>query len=322
MTGVLLGVEKLSVGVHSSGLSYDIVRDVTFDLYQNEILAVVGESGCGKSLTALSILSLQSSPPLRVTSGAVMFGGKDLLTLPRAELRKVRGKEISMIFQDPMSALDPMFTVGTILTTAVRAHQKVNKARAEEISLAALADAGIEDPRRRFGEYAFQLSGGISQRVMIALALVNNPKVIIADEPTTALDVTVQAQILERLSMLKKDRGMSIILITHNLGVVASVADRVAVMYSGEIVETGSVAEVFRGAQHPYTHGLLRAVPRLGSATKSLTAIPGRVPQPTEIPAGCVFAPRCERVTAVCHEVRPALVMRRSSAVRCHNPID
>ena len=319
MTGALLGVEKLSVGVHSSGLSYDIVRDVSFDLYQNEILAVVGESGCGKSLTALSILSLQSSPPLRVTSGVVRFGGRDLLTLPRAELRKVRGKEISMIFQDPMSALDPMFTVGTILTTAVRAHQKVNKARAEEISLAALADAGIEDPRRRFGEYAFQLSGGISQRVMIALALVNNPKVIIADEPTTALDVTVQAQILERLLMLKKDRGMSIILITHNLGVVASVADRVAVMYSGE---TGSVAEVFRGAQHPYTHGLLRAVPRLGSATKSLTAIPGRVPQPTEIPAGCVFAPRCERVTAICHEVRPALVIRRSSAVRCHNPID
>jgi len=322
MTGVLLGVGDLSVGVHSSGLSYDIVRDVSFDLYQNEILAVVGESGCGKSLTALSILSLQSSPPLRVTSGSIMFGGRDLLKLPPTELRKVRGKEISMIFQDPMTALDPMFTVGTLLTTAVRAHQKVSKARAEEISLAALADAGIEDPRRRFGEYAFQLSGGISQRVMIALALVNSPKVIIADEPTTALDVTVQAQILERLLMLKKDRGMSIILITHNLGVVASVADRVVVMYSGEIVETGSVADVFKSAQHPYTHGLLRAVPRLGSATKSLTAIPGRVPQPVEIPAGCVFAPRCERVTNVCHEVRPALLIRGPSAVRCHNPID
>lgn len=322
MSEPLLSVRDLTVGVHAGRHSYDIVRHVSFDLNHNEILAVVGESGCGKSLTALSILSLQASPPLQVTSGSVMFGGRDLLTLSHGELRRVRGDEISMIFQDPMSALDPMFTVGTLLTTAVRAHQKVTRARAEDISLAALADAGIEDPKRRFGEYAFQLSGGIAQRVMIALALVNNPKIIMADEPTTALDVTVQAQILERLLALKKERGMSIILITHNLGVVASVADRVAVMYSGEVVETGEVAEVFRAAQHPYTHGLLRAVPRLGSAATSLTAIPGRVPQPTELPEGCVFAPRCERVMEQCHTVRPALVVRRATAVRCHNPID
>ena len=252
----LLDVRNLSIGLRDrDGVGYDIVRDVSISLYPNETLAVVGESGCGKSLTALSMLSLIASPPLFITGGSIMFGGHDLTKLSASEMRAIRGAEIAMVFQDPMSALDPMFTVGTLLTSAVKAHQKVKSAVAKEISLAALADAGIEDPKRRFDEYPFQLSGGISQRVMIALALVNNPKVLIADEPTTALDVTVQAQILERLKELKSERGMALMLITHNLGVVASVADRMVVMYTGEVVESGPVAEVLAAPHHPYTNG-------------------------------------------------------------------
>ena len=195
----LLEIQDLSIGLKGDNIEYDIVRNVNFSINPNEILAIVGESGCGKSLTALSILGLQASPPLRITSGSIKFGDRDLTKLSQEELRSVRGAEIAMIFQDPMSALDPMFTVGTLLKSAIRAHKKVDDATAEKISLESLADAGIEDPRRRLAEYPFQLSGGVSQRVMIALALVNNPKIIIADEPTTALDVTVQAQILERL---------------------------------------------------------------------------------------------------------------------------
>lgn len=322
MTEALLRVRDLTVGLRAGPIEYDIVRGVTFDVYREEILAIVGESGCGKSLTALALLSLHASPPLRVRSGSAEFGGRDLLTLQARELRRVRGQEISMIFQDPMTALDPMFTVGSILVAAVRAHQSVPKRRATEIALAALADAGIEDPRRRFDEYPFQLSGGLSQRAMIALALVNDPKIIVADEPTTALDVTVQAQILERLAALKRDRKVSIVLITHNLGVVASVADRMAVMYAGEIVETGAVEDIFGSPQHPYTFGLLGAVPRLNSPVDSLRPIPGRVPQPDEWSTGCAFAPRCDRRLEQCTTVRPILERRRVAEVRCHHPVD
>lgn len=317
----LLEINDLSVGLRANNIAYDIVRNVNLTVNRNEILAVVGESGCGKSLTALSILQLQSSPPLFITSGSIMYGGRNLTTLSKREMRTVRGSEIAMIFQDPMSALDPMFTVGTLLTSAVHAHQSVGKDVAEKMALEALADAGIEDPKRRFNEYPFQMSGGVSQRVMIALALVNNPKLIIADEPTTALDVTVQAQILDRLKELKKDRGMSIMLITHNLGVVASVADRMAVMYTGEVVEMGAVSDVFDNPQHPYTTGLLGAVPRLGGAASDLTPIVGRVPQPDELPVGCTFADRCSRALAQCSTVRPTLQVRGRAEVRCHNPV-
>ncbi len=317
----LLEVADLSVGVRSGGVAYDIVRNVSLTVNHNEILAVVGESGCGKSLTALSILQLQQSPPLYVTGGSITYRGSDLTKKSKSEMRSIRGSEIAMIFQDPMSALDPMFTVGTVLTTAVRSHQSVAKDVAEKIALEALADAGIEDPRRRFAEYPFQLSGGVSQRVMIALALVNGPKLIIADEPTTALDVTVQAQILDRLKDLKNDRGMSIMLITHNLGVVASVADRMAVMYAGEVVEMGGVADVFKKPQHPYTKGLLGAVPRLGGSAGDLIPIPGRVPQPDDLPIGCSFADRCSRVTDSCRASRPQMAMLGKAEVRCFNPV-
>ena len=316
----LLEIQDLSIGLKGDNIEYDIVRNVNFSINPNEILAIVGESGCGKSLTALSILGLQASPPLRITSGSIKFGDRDLTKLSQDELRSVRGAEIAMIFQDPMSALDPMFTVGTLLKSAIRAHKKVDDATAEKISLESLAEAGIEDPRRRLAEYPFQLSGGVSQRVMIALALVNNPKIIIADEPTTALDVTVQAQILERLKDLKKDRGMSIMLITHNLGVVASIADRMAVMYTGEIVEIGSVENVFSKPQHPYTNGLLGAVPRLGNGSAELIPIVGRVPQPDNLPSGCTFVDRCGRAVEKCSDQRPELVLHGSVDVRCFNP--
>jgi oligopeptide/dipeptide ABC transporter ATP-binding protein len=316
----LLEIRDLSVGIKGDKVEYDIVRNINLSIYQNEILAIVGESGCGKSLTALSILGLQASPPLRISSGSITYGGKDLTKVSPEELRAVRGAEISMIFQDPMSALDPMFTVGTLLTSAIRAHRKVTDSEAEKIAHECLADAGIEDPRRRFDEYPFQLSGGVSQRVMIALALVNNPKILIADEPTTALDVTVQAQILERLKELKNERGMSIMLITHNLGVVASVADRMAVMYTGEIVEIGTVENVFSVPQHPYTTGLIGAVPRLGNKSIDLVPIMGRVPQPNNLPKGCTFADRCGRVVEKCGVERPELAQRGAAEVRCFNP--
>lgn len=317
----LLDIRDLSIGLRGDGVGYDIVRNVSMSLYPKEILAIVGESGCGKSLTALSVLALHASPPLHITSGSIMYDGRDLTKVSASQMRAVRGAEIAMVFQDPMSALDPMFTAGTLLTSAVQAHHKVRYDVAKSRALEALADAGIEDPRRRFGEYPFQLSGGVSQRVMIALALINDPKVIIADEPTTALDVTVQAQILDRLKELRAERGMSIILITHNLGVVASVADRMVVMYTGEVVESGMVEEVLATPQHPYTKGLLGAVPRLNSDAATLVPIMGRVPQPNELPPGCSFADRCGRVLDVCRTDRPHLAVHGHTVVRCHNPV-
>lgn len=317
----LLDIKDLSVGLCAKNVAYDIVRNVGLTINHNEILALVGESGCGKSVTALSILQLQMSPPLFITSGSIVYDGRDLTKLSKSEMRSVRGSEIAMIFQDPMSSLDPMFTVGALLTSAAYAHQSVGKDVAEKMALEALADAGIEDPERRFNEYPFQLSGGVSQRVMIALALVNKPKLLIADEPTTALDVTVQAQILDRLKELSKNRGMSIMLITHNLGVVASVADRMAVMYAGEVVEMGAVSDVFDKPQHPYTTGLLGAVPRLGGAASDLTPISGRVPQPDELPIGCAFVDRCSRALVQCSTIRPILQVRGRAEVRCHNPV-
>lgn len=318
----LLEIEHLSLGLRGENVAYDIVRDVSLEVFDNEILAVVGESGCGKSLTALSVLALHQSPPLHVTGGSIRFEGRELTTLSKSEMRRIRGTEISMVFQDPMSALDPMFTVGTLLMSAVRAHRKVSKKDAENKALEALAEAGIEDPRRRFAEYPFQLSGGVSQRVMIALALVNDPKLIIADEPTTALDVTVQAQILERLQELKNARGMGIMLITHNLGVVAAVADRTAVMYAGEVVESGGVEEVLSRPQHPYTNGLLGAVPRLNTLSATLNPIAGRVPQPDQLPEGCAFRERCDRSSDVCATVAPQLVQLGRTKVRCHHPVE
>ena len=321
MTGAVLDVQGLSVDLRTRSGPLHAVRDISFTIARGETLCLVGESGSGKSMTALALLNLLPRGARR-RAARLALDGRDIAAFDERQMRDVRGRRIAMVFQDPMSALDPMFTVGTLLTAAVRAHRPASKAEAESAALEALASAGIEDPRRRFGEYPFQLSGGVSQRVMIAMALVNNPKVLIADEPTTALDVTVQAQILDRLRALIDERSMSIMLITHNLGVVASVADRMAVMYAGEVVESGSTREVLDQPQHPYTAGLLSAVPRLGSEATTLVPITGRVPQPSEFPEGCAFADRCGRVTDECRASHPALEVRAGVAVRCFHPVD
>ncbi len=284
------------------------VDDVSFKIDRGQIFAMVGESGCGKSVTAFSILQLLQMPPAIITSkrqlkkrpdlaagdpSQIEFAGSDLLEATAKQLRDVRGSKISMIFQEPMSSLNPVFTCGVQIVEAVRLHQKLSQAKAKQLSIDMLAKVGIPDPEARFDEYPHQLSGGMRQRIMIAMALSCNPQLLIADEPTTALDVTIQAQILDLLQQLRRDEGLSIMLITHDLAVVAETADVVAVMYAGKIVELASVAELFANPLHPYTQGLMRCLPRLGEKKHRLEAIEGSVPSPLALPAGCLFCPRC-----------------------------
>src|SRR3954465_1524470 len=268
------------------------VRDVSFSIFPGQTLAVVGESGCGKSVTALSILRLIPSPPGNVLGGEVLFQNRDLLQLPEREMRGVRGKDIAMIFQEPMTSLNPVYTVGDQIVEAITLHQGVNTRRAYEIAEESLRDVGIADPHRRLGAYPHEMSGGMRQRIMIAMALSCQPKLLIADEPTTALDVTIQAQILERLRRLQRERGMAIMLITHDLGVVAENADAVAVMYASRVVEYATVEELFDRPQHPYTEGLFRSIPKLETVDERLETIPGTVPNPAKFPVGCKFHPR------------------------------
>ena len=272
------------------------VDDVSFYLDRGELLGLVGESGCGKSMTALSIMRL-ISPPGKIVCGEIIFDGNDLLKLPEADMREIRGDDIAMIFQDPMTSLNPVFKVGEQIAEALRLHRKMSRREARLAAIDAMREVSIPDPERRVDDYPHQLSGGMRQRVMIAMALACNPKLLIADEPTTALDVTIQAQILELLDELRKNRELAVLLITHDLGVVAEVADRVAVMYTGRIVEESPVEELFARPKHPYTEGLLRSVPKLTSEYVSkavqLETIEGVVPSPTDLPPGCHFAPRC-----------------------------
>jgi len=291
----LLEVVGLSIGFETNRGLLRPVRDVSFSIYPGQTLALVGESGCGKSVTSLSILRLIPEPPGKVLSGQVLFEGRDLLTLSQRDMRSVRGKDIAMIFQEPMTSLNPVYSIGDQIVEAVMLHQKVTLDQAMNIAEDALHDVGIADPRRRLSEYPHQMSGGMRQRVMIAMALSCQPRVLIADEPTTALDVTIQAQILELLRKLQRDRGMSILLITHDLGVVAENADVVAVMYASRIVEVATVEDLFDRPQHPYTEGLLRSVPKLGEEAERLVTIPGTVPNPAKFPVGCKFHPRCAR---------------------------
>jgi oligopeptide/dipeptide ABC transporter ATP-binding protein len=272
------------------------VRDVSLTIHPGQTVAVVGESGCGKSVTALSILRLIPQPPGKVLSGSIHLEGRgDLLALDERDMRGVRGHDIAMIFQEPMTSLNPVYTIGDQITEAVILHQKVSPRQAREIAESSLRDVGIADPGRRLGEYPHQMSGGMRQRVMIAMALSCQPRLLIADEPTTALDVTIQAQILELLRTLQRERGMAIMLITHDLGVVAENADVVAVMYASRIVEFAAVEELFDRPQHPYTEGLFRAIPKLGVKHERLETIPGTVPNPARFPSGCKFHPRCHR---------------------------
>jgi len=271
----------------------------------------VGESGCGKSVTALSIMRLIPSPPGKIVDGRIIFDGKNLLELSESEMRRIRGNRISMVFQEPMTSLNPVFTIGNQIAEAVMLHQHVDKKAALERTIEMLAKVGIPDPESRVHEYPHQMSGGMRQRVMIAMALVCNPDLLIADEPTTALDVTIQAQILDLLTELQREFGMSILLITHDLGVVAEMADYVAATYAGKIVERAEVHELFENPLHPYTQGLFRSRPRLGATKGKLSVIPGMVPNPTEFPKGCRFAPRCPLADEKMKDEEPPLEEKR-----------
>ncbi len=291
------------------------VDGVTFHIQKGETLAVVGESGSGKSVTSLSIMRLIPSPPGKIVDGTIIFRGrdgnaKDITKMSEAEMRKIRGNEVSMIFQEPMTSLNPVYTVGDQIAEAVTLHQNKNRKEAMEVAITMLELVGIPEARRRVTNYPHQMSGGMRQRVMIAMALSCNPALLIADEPTTALDVTIQAQILDLMRKLQREIGMSILFITHNLGVVAEMADRVVVMYGGRVVEEGDVVEIFKAPKHPYTIGLLHSIPRVNHAIadqKRLEAIPGNVPNPLYLPSGCAFHPRCKFAIDACTEAVPAL---------------
>jgi oligopeptide/dipeptide ABC transporter ATP-binding protein len=291
----LLEIDSLNIAFDTNRGQVRPVRDASYSIFPGQTLAVVGESGCGKSVTALSILRLIPSPPGRVLGGQIRFQGRDLLGLSEKEMRSVRGKDIAMIFQEPMTSLNPVYTIGDQIVEAITLHQGVGSREAYKIAEQALADVGIADPAKRIAAYPHQMSGGMRQRVMIAMALSCRPKLLIADEPTTALDVTIQAQILELLRKLQSETGMAILLITHDLGVVAENADTVAVMYASRVVEFATVEDLFDRPQHPYTEGLFRSVPKLGQEHSRLETIPGNVPNPANFPSGCKFHPRCPK---------------------------
>jgi oligopeptide/dipeptide ABC transporter ATP-binding protein len=288
------------------------VDGVDLTVARGEVVGVVGESGCGKSVTALSVLRLVPDPPGRITAGEVRFDGVDLLKLPEREMRKVRGRRIAMIFQEPMTALNPVFTVASQIGESLRLHLGMSRAQALERTVELLARVGIPSPRERAAEYPHQLSGGMRQRVMIAMAIACEPDLLFADEPTTALDVTIQAQILALLAELKVRTGMGLVLVSHDLGVIAEVADRVQIMYAGRVVEEAPTRALFAGAAHPYTRGLLASLPRFAEARGAeggrLFAIPGAVPALTELPSGCKFRPRCPDAFDACDGPEPALV--------------
>jgi len=289
------------------------VDGVSFNILRGETLGVVGESGCGKSVTALSILRLVPAPMGRIVGGEILFDGKNLLDLPETEMRRIRGNDISMIFQEPMTSLNPVFTVGDQIAEAITLHQNMARKKAWEKSIDLLKMVGIPSPERRVYDYPHEMSGGMRQRVMIAMALSCRPKLLIADEPTTALDVTIQAQILDIMIDLKQRLGMSIILITHNLGIIAGIAQRVVVMYAGRIVEEGQVKQIFSHPLHPYTQGLLQSVPRIDvnyhRESDRLREIPGVVPSLLRLPPGCAFVPRCPKRADPCARERPPMVL-------------
>jgi peptide/nickel transport system ATP-binding protein/oligopeptide transport system ATP-binding protein len=302
----LLEVEDLRVVFGARGREQVAVDGVSLSLAPGEVLGIVGESGSGKSLTALSILRLIPDPPGRLAGGRIRLQGRDLATLNDAAMNRVRGKEIAMIFQEPMTALNPVFRVGEQIGETLRVHDGLGRAEARARALQLLARVGIGNPAQRLDQYPHELSGGMRQRVMIAIALACRPRILIADEPTTALDVTIQAQILLLLRDLQREFGMAVILITHDLGVIAQVVDRVAVMYAGRIVEEGSVHQVFEKPSHPYTRLLLQSIPSLEHRRERLQTIPGKVPSLNDLPAGCRFHPRCPQSRDPCRQRLPA----------------
>ena len=323
----LLEIRDLVTEFRTDGGTVRAVDGVSFEIRPKQTLGVVGESGCGKSVTALSVMRLVASPPGRIAAGVIKYAGRDLLALSPAEMRKIRGNRIAMIFQEPMTSLNPVFTVGDQVGEAVRLHQKKSKAEARTIAIEMFHLVGIPSPEERIDNYPHQLSGGMRQRVMIAMALACKPDLLIADEPTTALDVTIQAQILDLLGKLQAELGMSILLITHDLGVVAETCDEVVVMYAGRIVERAMVEELFAAPRHHYTAGLLRSVPSYGDGAAvadhaRLVEIKGMVPALDALPKGCKFVDRCPAAEELCRNEEPALVRLGASEVRCHYPLD
>lgn len=312
----LLDVRGLSLSFATGDGELPITRNVSFSIAPGERVGIVGESGCGKTVTGLSLLRLLPPQSARV-KGEILFEGTDLARLSSRKMRAVRGRDIAMIFQEPMSALDPVFTVGDQISEAYRAHFPVSRAEGRERAIAALAEVGIPAPERRCDEYPHQLSGGMRQRVMIAMALICKPKLLIADEPTTALDVTVQAQITDLLRSLSERTGTALIFITHDLGVVAEVCTRMITMYAGEVVEDAPVDDALMRPRHPYTSGLLRSLPGLSQRRGVLSSIPGRVPPPNRMPAGCRFRPRCSHAAAGCEHEQPMIDVEPGRGARC-----
>ena len=303
-------VKNLKVSFAASKKELIAVRGISYQLNQGEILALVGESGCGKTVSALSVLRLIQEPPGKIVSGEILFAGKDLLKLKKKELQDLRGKDIAMIFQDPMTSLNPVLTIGEQIIETLLRHTSLSRKKAREKSFRLLEQVEIPSPKQKLDQYPHQLSGGMRQRVMIAMALSCSPRILIADEPTTALDVLIQAQILSLLKKIKNDTQMSILLITHDFGVVAEVAERVMVMYAGEIVESGSVNDLFRSPLHPYTIGLMESIPTLESTQQKLSKlkeISGTVPSLSQVPFGCPFHPRCSAAETRCKTDKPKL---------------
>lgn len=317
---VLLEVQHLNVQFHlKNGKKAKVVDDVSFVIHKGETVALVGESGSGKSITSLSIMRLLPMPPGEITKGDILLNGKNLLHYKNKEMSRIRGNEVSMIFQEPMTSLDPVFTIGNQMIEAIQRHQKVSKKQAREMSLQLLKEVGIANAEKIITEYPHQLSGGMRQRVMIAIAMSNNPQLLIADEPTTALDVTVQAQILKLMMKMKKEQHSAILFITHDMSVVAETADRVMVMYAGQIVEEAPVREIFLQPKHPYTAALLKTMPSLETEMTRLPSIPGTVPPAYALPNGCRFAPRCPFVMEYCRQVTPETrLIQHNHSVRCH----
>ena len=323
----LLEVRALETHLFTEDGVGHAVDGVSFAVPAKSTLGVVGESGSGKSVTALSVMRLVASPPGRIAAGKILYSGKDLLELPEPEMRAIRGNRIAMIFQEPMTSLNPVFTVGDQVGEAVRLHQKKRRSKARAAAIEMFRLVGIPSPEERVDAYPHQLSGGMRQRVMIAMALAFKPDLLIADEPTTALDVTIQAQILDLLRSLQRELGMSIMLITHDLGVVAETCDEVVVMYAGRVVERATTAALFAHPQHPYTAGLLRSIPSYGEGEPAgdrtrLVEIKGMVPALDELPPGCKFADRCPRVQDDCRTTEPALAQLGKSLVRCFHPME
>ncbi|HYL87370.1 MAG TPA: ABC transporter ATP-binding protein [Burkholderiales bacterium] len=294
------------------------VDGVSWDVREGETVALVGESGCGKSVSALSIMRLVAPPAARIEAGEILYKGRDLLKLSEAEMRHVRGREIAMVFQEPMTSLNPVLSIGRQLTEGLEIHMQMTRAQAQARAVELLGMVGIPDPQRRLAQYPHHFSGGMRQRMMIAMALACNPSLILADEPTTALDVTIQAQILELMRDLSKRLGVAMLIITHNLGVVARYADRVNVMYAGRIIEQASAAELYANPRHPYTLGLLRSVPRLDEPRRArLDPIDGQPPDLTRLPQGCAFAPRCAYRVERCSEAPPLDTVAEAHTSAC-----